>query len=65
MQGDSHHRGSKIFFSFFYNANLTSQGIQHSDTRMVAQPDINPAQRDLTSVIKGGSVFPLGQVRGQ
>ena len=29
-----------------YNANLTSQGIQHRDTRMVAYPDINPAQQD-------------------
>mgnify|MGYP007058846197 CR=1 FL=1 len=28
-----------------YNANLTSPGIQHSDTRMVAHPDINLPNR--------------------
>ena len=35
-----------------YNANLTSQGIQHRATKMVANPDINPTQQDLISVIK-------------
>ena len=44
-----------------YNANLTSQGIQHMDTKIVAHPDINPAQQDLTSVMKWESLFSLGQ----
>ena len=35
-----------------YNANRTSQGIPDMDTKMVAHPDINPAQQDLTSVRK-------------
>ena len=35
-----------------YNANRTSQGIPDMDTKMVAHPDINPAQQDLTSVMK-------------
>ena len=42
-----------------YNANLTSQGIQHRATRMVAHLDINPAKQDLTSVIKWELVFSL------
>ena len=29
-----------------YNASLTSSGIEHRDTRMVAHLDINPAQQD-------------------
>ena len=45
-----------------YSANQTSQGKQHRATRMVAHPDINPAQRDLTSVIKWEPVFSLVQV---
>ena len=44
-----------------YNANLTSHGIQHRATRMVAHLDINPAQQDLTSVIKWELVFSLEQ----
>ena len=44
-----------------YNANLTSPGIQHRDTRIVAHPDINPAQQDLTLMIKWETVFSLGQ----
>ena len=44
-----------------YNANLTSPGIQHRGTRIVAHPDINPAQQDLTLMIKWETVFSLGQ----
>jgi len=44
-----------------HNENLTSQGIQHRATRMVSQPDINPAQQDLTPVIKWKPAFSLGQ----
>ena len=44
-----------------YNANLTSQGIYHRTTRMVAHPDINHTQQDLTSVMKWEQVFSLGQ----
>ena len=44
-----------------YNANLTSPGIQHKDTRIVVHLHINPAQQDLTLVIKWEPVFPLGQ----
>ena len=44
-----------------YNANLTSQGIQHMDTKIVAHLDINPAQQDLTSAMKWKSLFSLGQ----
>jgi len=44
-----------------YNANLTSQGIQHMDTKIVAHPDINPAQQDLTSAMKWESLFSLEQ----
>ena len=35
-----------------YNDNLTSSGIENRDTRLFAHPNINPAQQDLTSVIK-------------
>ena len=41
------------------NANLTSQGIQHRATRMVAHSDINPVQQDLTLVIKWEHLFKL------
>ena len=34
-----------------YNASLTSPCIENRVTRMFANPDINPAQQDLTSVI--------------
>ena len=44
-----------------YNGNLTSQGIQHMDTKIVAHPDINPAQQDLTSAMKWESLFSLEQ----
>ena len=44
-----------------YNAKLTSQGILHRDTRMVAHLDIHSAQQDLTSVFKWELVFSLGQ----
>jgi len=44
-----------------YNAKLTSQGILHRDTRIVAHLDIHSAQEDLTSVIKWELVFSLGQ----
>lgn len=42
-----------------YNANLTSPGTQHRDTRMVAYLDINPAWQDLTLVIKWEPVLSL------
>ena len=44
-----------------YNADLTSQGILHRDTRMVAHPHIHSAQEDLTSVIKSDLLFSLRQ----
>ena len=44
-----------------YNANLTSPGIQHRNTRKVDHPDINPAQQDLTLMIKWETVFSLRQ----
>ena len=42
-------------------ANLSSPGIQHRGTRIATHPDINPAQWDLTSVIKQKFVLSLGQ----
>ena len=44
-----------------YNAKLTSQGILHRDTRIVAHLDIHSVQEDLTSVFKWELVFSLGQ----
>ena len=35
-----------------HNAYQTSPGKQHRDTRMITRSDINPAQQDLTSVLK-------------
>ena len=44
------------------NANLTTRGIEQRDTRIVANPYINSAQQDLTSVIKKEAVFFFEQV---
>ena len=44
-----------------YNAKLTSPSTKDRDTRIVAHPDINPAQQDLNSVIKWEPVFSLEQ----